>query len=138
MLEKYYFDTSIWIDLIENRKGFDNEPIGNYALKLFAVIKLRKDELYISDVTVKELRKFYDAEEINSMILPFEKIIRKIYSSEEQRLSARIIARQRNVPSADVLHAILARDHTLKLITRDNDFRQLKDISDYYKPEDIV
>jgi len=35
----------------------------------------------------------------------------------------------RNVPRGDALHAIIARDHKLILITRDNHFKKLEDIS---------
>ena len=28
MENKYYLDTSIWIDVYEDRKGYNNEPLG--------------------------------------------------------------------------------------------------------------
>lgn len=134
----YYVDTSIWIDLYEDRKGYNGEPLGDYALKLLALIKTKKAALFISDILIRELEGYYSLAEINGMIKPFEKILQKIITTKEQRIEARKIADERNLPPGDVLHAIIARDNNLILITRDNDFRQLIDISEYYKPEQII
>jgi hypothetical protein len=39
---RYLVDTSIWIDIIEDRLGYGNEPLGEYALKfLFNVVRKR-------------------------------------------------------------------------------------------------
>ena len=50
MVEKYYIDTSIWMDLLEDRKGYNHQPLGDYALKLFTFIKAKKYKLIISDL----------------------------------------------------------------------------------------
>lgn len=42
MVEKYYVDTSVWIDLYEDRKGYNKEPLGDFALKLFSYIKAKE------------------------------------------------------------------------------------------------
>ncbi|MBI2498892.1 PIN domain-containing protein [Candidatus Woesearchaeota archaeon] len=138
MVEKYYVDTSIWIDLYEDRKGYNQEPLGDFALGLFALIRAKNNKLIITDILIKELEMNYSLEEINGMIKPFEDIIEKIISTGKQREEARNIANNRNIPAGDVLPAIIARDHKLILITRDNHFKQLVDISGYYKPEDII
>ncbi len=72
------------------------------------------------------------------MILPFKKIIEKVFVTKEQRDEAKKIAEQRNLPPGDVLHAILARDNNFIMITRDKHFRELGDITKHYKPEDII
>ena len=72
------------------------------------------------------------------MILPFRKIIDKIFATKEQRDEARKIAEERNLPSGDVLHAILARDNNFILVTRDKHFRELEDITKHYKPEEFI
>lgn len=137
MIERYYIDTSIWMDLLEDRKGYNNEPLGDYALKLFALIKAKKATLIISDLLIRELEGFYSLGEINGMMLPFQKIIEKIIATKKQRIEARKIAEERNLPPGDCLHAILARDNNFILITRDKDFLQLEDISSHHKPEEI-
>ena len=138
MVEKFYVDTSIWIDLYEDRKGYRNEPLGEYALKLFSMIKAKNNKLIISDILIRELEGYYSIEEINGMMRPFAKIIEKIISTPEQRIEARRIALERNLPPGDALHAILARDNNVILISRDKDFRMLADISKCHKPEDLI
>jgi predicted nucleic acid-binding protein len=138
MTEKYYLDTSIWMDMYEDRKGYCGEPIGYYAFRLIAIIKNSKSRLIISDILIKELLNNYSFEQINSMLKPFEKFIDHINSTKYQIEEAESISKQRNLPKGDVLHAILSRDNNLILISRDKHFRQLQDVSKYYKPEDVI
>ncbi|HIG95554.1 TPA: type II toxin-antitoxin system VapC family toxin [Candidatus Woesearchaeota archaeon] len=138
MSEKFYIDTSIWIDLYEDRKGYHQEPLGDFALRLFSMIKTKEHKLIITDILINELEGYYSQEEINGMMKPFEAIIKKVISTTEQRQKARQIAQRRNLPPGDVLHAILAHDHQLILVTRDNDFRKLTDICEHFKPEDLI
>ena len=138
MPQKYYLDTSIWIDLYEDRKGYNKEPLGDYAWKLLALIKTKKSILIITDLLIKELGMNYSVEEINGMMKPFERIIERIITTKEQRDEANKIAEERKLPKGDVLHAILSRDHNLVLVTRDKHFKELEDISKYYKPEDFI
>ena len=134
----YYIDTSIWIDLYEDRIGYNGEPLGRYALRLFSTIRVKKIKLFISDLLITELESNYSIAEIRGMVLPFEKIICQIYSNREQCKEAIRIVVERNVPYGDALHAIIARDNNLKLITRDKHFIQLLDVSEPYKPEEII
>ncbi|MBI4140999.1 PIN domain-containing protein [Candidatus Woesearchaeota archaeon] len=136
---KYYVDTSIWIDVYEDRKGYSGEPLGSYALKFLAVLKAKGECLVISDILITELECFYSIAEIKGMMKPFEEIIEKVMSTKIQREETKIIAHERNIPKGDALHAILVRDNKLILITRDNDFRKLKDVvPEYYKPEELI
>lgn len=138
MSEKYYIDTSIWMDLYEDRKGYNDEPLGEYALKLFSLIKAKNKILIITDLLVRELEMNYSIAEINGMMKPFETNTEKIIASQKQREEAKKIGKERNVPPGDALHAIIARDNKLILITRDNDFRKLEDISKHHKPEELI
>lgn len=138
MAEKYYIDTSIWIDLVEDRKGYNNEPLGCYALKLFALIKIKKHKIIVSDLLIRELESAYSVEAINGMILPFKKIMENVFVTKEQRDEAKKIAEERNLPSGDVLHAIVARNNKYIMITRDKHFKKLEDITKHYKPEEII
>jgi predicted nucleic acid-binding protein len=138
MAEKYLIDTSIWVDLREDRKGYQNEPLGDFAFNLFVKIKAKKEKIVITDLSIRELEMNYSMEAIKGMMKPFEDILEKIIATEEQREEAKKIAEERNVPRGDALHAIIARDHRLTLITRDKHFKQLTDISNHHKPEDIT
>jgi predicted nucleic acid-binding protein len=138
MAEKYLINTSIWIDLYEDRKGFNNEPLGDYALKLLSKIKAKEDIIVLTDLLVRELEMNYSMPEINGMFKPFEKIIQKAIATKEQRDESKKLAEERDVPKGDALHAIIARDLNIILITRNKHFKQLEDISKHYKPEEIT
>jgi predicted nucleic acid-binding protein len=135
---KYYLDTSIWMDLYEDRKGYNQEPLGDFAWKLLGLIKAKKEKLVISDLLIIELGMNYSMEKISGMVKLFEDMIEKIITTAKQRDEAKIIAKERNIPAGDVLHAILARDNKLILVTRDNHFRKLDNISKFYKPENLI
>jgi len=138
MPEKYYLDTSIWMDIYEDRKGYNQEPLGDYAGKLLILIKIKKYKLIITELLIKELEMNYSVDEIKNMMKPFEDILERINISKEQKDEAIKIAKERSLPPGDVLHAIIARDHNLILITRDKHFKELKDITICYKPEEII
>ena len=138
MAEKYLIDTSIWVDLYEDRKGYQSEPLGDFAFKLFCMIKAKQDKIVITDLTIRELEMNYSIAEINGMMKPFEAILERLVASKEQRDEAKRIAQERNVPKGDALHSIIAKDNRFILIARDKHFRQLTDISKHHKPEDIT
>ena len=138
MTEEYIIDTSIWVDLYEDRKGYNNEPLGDYAFKLLVKIKANEKVIVLTDFLIKELETLYSVTEINGMFNPFEKIIKKIIATEKQREEAKKISKERGVPAGDALHAIVARDNDLILVTRDRHFRKLEDISKHYKPEELI
>ena len=137
-MKHFYIDTSIWMDLYEDRKGFDGEPLGDYAFKLFDWIRISGHRIVVSDVVLKELEKRCSIPEIRGLFKIFESIIEKVFASKVERREAGRIAEERDLPHLDVLHAILARDNGFVLITRDNHFKRLVDIAEFYKPEDLV
>ena len=138
MAEKYLVDTSIWVDLYEDRKGYQNEPLGDFAFRLFAIIKAKQNKIVITDLTIRELESNYSISEINGMMKPFEDILEKLIATSEQRDEAKILAEERKVPKGDALHAILARDNGFILVSRDKHFMQLTDISEHHKPEELI
>ncbi len=138
MTERYYLDTSIWMDLHEDRIGFRREPIGEYALQLFAKIRLGRSTLVISDFLIKELQTNYTIEQINGMIFPFKDIIEKVLSTKKQVAEASRVSHKRNLPKGDIMHAIICRDANLILVSRDKYFKRLLDICECYKPEDLI
>ena len=136
MQNKYYFDTAIWIDLLEDRKGFNGESLGKYAWQLLSYIHSINGIIFISDVVITELKNYSKYSEFIDLINLFKPIL--IKSSIQQRLEASYISNNLDLPTADALHAIIARDHNLILITRDNHFKKLVHISFFYKPEDLI
>ncbi|MBI4440288.1 type II toxin-antitoxin system VapC family toxin [Candidatus Woesearchaeota archaeon] len=138
MEQRYYIDTSIWVDLYDDRKGYLGEPLGDFALSLFSLLKGKGFRLVITDCLIKELEQVYSIAQINGMIKPFEGVTEKIMATEEQKKEAMVVSKTRNVPAGDALHAIIARDSNLILVTRDRHFRKLRDISPNYKPEELI
>ncbi len=131
---RYLLDTAIWIDILENRTGYNNEPLGDYALKLL----LKAEKIVITDFVVKELLRYYSMEQVNGIFKPWEFKIDKIFVEEGQKHLAKVIAAERKIPFGDVVHAISAREHKLILVARDKHFKLLRDISGYFKPEELI
>lgn len=133
MEENFYFDTSIWIDFHEKRG--EN---GEVAKKLFRKIIEKDNIISYSELIVAELKRLgYTKDEIN-VILAIAKPdnLRRVHIYQEQIDEARRLAKQRNVPKADALHAILCRDNDAQLISRDKDYEKLKHITKAKLPED--
>ena len=137
-MKKYFLDTCIWIDLYEDRKGYNEEPLGDFALKLFFYIKKNGFKIIISDLTIKELEMSYSLGEIESLLKPFESLLEKVNVDKKLLLEAKSLAEKRDLPKGDVLHALIAKKNSFILVTRDNHFNFLKDITNYFKPEDII
>ncbi len=137
MSKKYYLDASIWMDIYEDRKGYQGEPLGKFAAKFLLDLLKEGARLVISDVLVYELEVYYSSEEINAMFVPFSSVTEKIRTAKEQYIESKEIAKVRDLPQGDVLHAIIARDHNLILVGRDNHFMRLKDICKCVKPEEL-
>jgi len=135
---RLYLDTSIWMDFFEDRYGFKGEPLGYYAWRMLALALLMGWRLVVTDILRWELGKRYDADEINSLFSPFANNIEQISSNLSQKNEARRICRERGIPFNDVLHAIMARDNNLILITRDRHFKRLRDITWSQRPEDVI
>jgi len=137
-MKQFYIDTSIWVDLYEDRIGYNGEPLGDYALKLFYFIRSKNHSLFISDLLIKELQTLYSSEQINGLINPFLDVVVRVKSDSDSVLKAKKLSLERNIPAGDALHALIAKKHSLTLISRDKHFKQLSDVCDCYKPEDII
>ena len=139
MAQKYYLDTSIWLDYYENRS--DNlRPLGEWAFRLLKTIIETDDIVCYSKTTLKEFNNCgYDEKtlkEILSIVKPQNLI--KIKISAEQFEEGKKISKERNLPLGDVLNAILSRDNELVLVARDRHFEELTDIAMAYKPEELI
>jgi len=139
MTEKYYLDTCIWHDHYENRIGKTGKILGEYATNLFKKIIDNKDKILFSKLTYSELKTSYSQEEVDDMLnlLFLMDILEKVNISDSQLLESIKISSERNIPRGDVLHAVLARDNQVVLVTQDKHFEALKDITIIKKPEEI-
>jgi predicted nucleic acid-binding protein len=135
---KYYIDTCIWIDFVENRKGYFGENLARYAEELFNKIILQKDIIIISNIVKIELRSKMDKLKGIIFLLDSVKVIEKIFATSEDAIEAKTLLEKFNIPFPDALHFVLAKKHGAVLVTRDKHFNSLKKISSIKKPEELI
>ena len=136
-MEKYYLDTSVWMDYYEDRKDSSND-LGDAAFRLLSKLLASKSRIVVSTFLLRELETAYSLDKIRGLALPFEKLMEKVDVSDKQREEAKKIAEERGIPKGDVIHAVLARDNKAILVSRDKHFQLLKDICEAVKPEEII
>ncbi len=132
----FYWDANIWLDIYEKR-GYANEV----AITLLKKIIIDNEVIFYSDLVVDELKKVgysqYQILQIFSIAKPDH--LQKVHIYRKQIDEARRVARRQNVPEADALHAILARDNQFTLVSRDQkDFPKLQHIWPAKLPEDVL
>ncbi len=128
MTEKYYLDTSIWLDFFENRNE-PNLPKGTE----------NDNKIIYSDVVILELGVVgYQSHEIQNLFQKINPILIFVESTEKQARKAKDLSSKRDIPKGDALHALIARDNKATLVTLDNHFKKLLDISKPKRPQDII
>jgi predicted nucleic acid-binding protein len=138
MQQRYYLDTCIWIDYLENRSD-KFRPLGNWALRLIKQIIQDEDCIVISKLVKDELRAKLSKKEIGEMIkIVPQQLTIEIKTRPKQLLEAKEKQRELGTPLKDTVHAILARDIDAILITRDKHFIQLQEIITIRRPEDLI
>jgi predicted nucleic acid-binding protein len=138
-MAKYYIDTSIWRDYYENRA--DNlRPLGEWAFELFKKIRANNEIALYSDLVVDELLERFTEAEVRQIfnILAAGRQLKRLAARNEQIKEAIVIARELKTPYKDTLHAILARDNSAILVTRDKHFLQLQEVVKIMKPEELI
>ena len=126
---KYYFDTSIWLDLFENREEY-NLPKGKLVQELVNKIIKDNEVIIFTELVINEIKKIgYSDFEIESLFKQFDKILINIEPSKKGEIK---------IPNADALHALIARNNKAVLVTRDYHFQKLLDIIKPKKPEEIT
>ena len=136
-MARYYLDTSIWLDLFEDR----DEPRlskSKYAENFLVRVIAEDAKMVYSDIVKEELLKyglgFWELEHIFERL---RKILLYVEANDKEIGKARDLASKRGVPVMDAMHALIARNNKAMLITRDKDFQKLKDIVESKKPEDF-
>ena len=139
MPQKYYIDACIWRDFHENRED-KFRPLGEWAFEMFRKIKANKSIVLYSDLTVDELSKDFNPEQIKDIfkIVHEANLLEKVNLKKEQFQEAAKLNRERSLPFGDCLHALIARDNQAIMVTRDKHFEELQDVVQSYKPEDLI
>ena len=91
MAEKYYIDTSIWMDYYEDRTD-PSRDIGESAFKLLSKLLASKSTIVVSTFLLRELETAYSLDSIRGLTSPFEKLMEKVDISDKQREEAEKIA----------------------------------------------
>ena len=138
MADKYYFDTSIWLDFFEDRDE-PNLPKSKWARELVNKIIENDDKVLYSDNNIFELNIIgYSSYEIDDMFKSLKLILIFVESTEKQIGKAKDLSLKRNVPKRDALHALIARDNNAILVTLDKHFQQIRDIIEPKRPQDLI
>ncbi len=138
MAEKYYFDTCIWVDYLENRTD-RFRPLGDWALMLINKIIKNNWKIVYSDLTVKELSRMYGSCQIKDMfeLIPSTLLI-KSETLKSQIHYANRLSLNAGIPRDDALHAIIAMQNNAVLVTRDSHFNELQISLEIRKPEELI
>jgi len=137
-MKKYYLDTSIWLDLLENRNEF-NFPKGEIAEKFIAKIIKENNKIIFSNVIIKEMINLgYSYFYIKTILKKYKFIILYINSLKKQIGRAKDLSLKRKVPLFDALHALIAQNNKATLITRDKHFKRMWDIIEIKTPEELI
>lgn len=138
MTEKYYFDTSIWLDFFENRNE-PNLPKGDFVERLINKIVEEDNKIVYSDAVKDEMIKLgYNEQEAENLLEPLKACLVFVEFTKKQFGKAKDLSVKRDVPLLDALHALIARDNKCIMVTRDAHFKRLSDIIKPKKPEDII
>ncbi len=137
MQKRFYLDTCIWRDLLEDRKsGFSF--LGENAFQFLRKCREFNCSVLCSDLVLDELGAYFTEEEVSSLLEPFLDLIEFIdYTKEETFEVPLILNKFKEIHFADVLHAIVARDNNAILVTRDKHFELLSGIVISLKPEEV-
>jgi predicted nucleic acid-binding protein len=137
MQKKFYLDTCIWRDLLEDRKS-GYSFLGESAFQFLKSCREHEFRILCSDLVINELNNYFSNEEIDSLLEPFLDLIEFVNYIKEEAIEARLVVNNiLGVHSADVLHAIIARDNNAVIITRDRHFDKLSEIVISLKPEEV-
>lgn len=138
MINVYYVDTCVWSDYYEGRYGTDGRPLGKYAMKFFLEAIKNKDEILISELTLRELKKFYDEIDMELMfsLLSNLNLLKIVTVNEDEIREANdLTEKYRDIPMHDILHAVVSKKHNAILVTQDKHFKKLKEITRTRTPQ---
>lgn len=133
--KRFYLDTCIWRDLLENRQsGF--APLGEFAFQFLTNCRKYKCLVFCSEFVLKELENDFSKGEVDDLLAPFLDLLVFVDFIKKQLEESFSI--KTNAHQSDVLHAIIARDNECVLITRDKHFDFLENLVKVLSPEEFV
>jgi predicted nucleic acid-binding protein len=129
---KYYLDTCIYIDFIENR--FDGlNPLGEYAFLFLKKCEKEKHQILYSQQVIYELNE----QNYNLFEIPidFKNLLKEIKIQSQDLIEANKLKKCKFIPFGDALHLILTRNSKAILVSRDKHLLNFKETK---KPEELI
>ncbi|MFA6268817.1 MAG: PIN domain-containing protein [archaeon] len=138
MKQRFYLDTAIWRDYFEDRH--DNlRPLREFAFGFLKNCEKHNCEILYSPLVKRELLAHYSEERVQQVFSSFLGMLREVkVCSEHLNEAKRIRQNVSDSHTADIIHAVLARDNRATLITRDKHFEGLIGIVQVLKPEEVT
>ncbi len=136
-----FVDTHIFVDYYLDRS--DNiRPLGEFTFNFLKRAVACEFYIFVSEGVLKELEETLrkTRNEIIDVIfsnLTKAKKVEFVTPSEHQITEARMLAEERKIPKSDALFTILARDNNATLISRDWHHKEVEDIVEVKKPEEL-
>ncbi|MFH1409079.1 MAG: PIN domain-containing protein [Nanoarchaeota archaeon] len=138
MPQRYYLDTSIWLDLFEKRDepGFAK---GKYAQIIVDRCIKKQERVIISDAIVTEMKIVgYDSWHFFELVESLSLNVEFVESSLRMQNRAKDLSKNLNIPKGDVLHALLAGKEEAIIISWDQHFKSLYHICKVLTPREII
>lgn len=134
----YYIDSCIWIDYFEDRHD-RFRPLGEWAFLLLKKIVQEKQKIILSNVLMNELQKRYSHKELEYLfqIIPECRLLR-IKAGAKNTNDAKELRNHRELPFADILHSVIAKENNAILVSRDRHFQELQSYIRVFKPEELI
>lgn len=134
MPKKFYLDTAVWRDYLEDRED-SMKPLGELAFQFLQKCREHHCTIIIAEPVLFELKDI-PKHLIDTLLSSFKDLLTEAPVSEKQLAEAKKISKERNLPFNDVFHAVISRDNKAIMITRDAHFEQLSDIVESMAPEE--
>jgi predicted nucleic acid-binding protein len=128
-MQRYYLDTCIWIDYLENRED-RFRPLGEWALRLIKQIVQDEDVIVYSELVIKEIKEM--------MTIVPHIFLEKIISTNSHWKEANKLAKKLNTPIADKIHVVIAKEINAIIVTRDKHFYEFQTIGNIKRAEDLL
>ena len=136
MQKRFYLDTCIWRDLLEDRKS-NYSFLGENAFQFLRKCRENDCIVLVSSFVVSELETYFSKEQIFDLFEPFNDITLFVEPSKESIRLAYEIGEKSSAHYSDIVHALIAKENECVLITRDKHFNFLTELVKVLLPEEV-
>lgn len=137
---KVFVDSNIFLDYYFDRKNHI-KPLGEFAFQFIKRALACEFELVICDRVLDEIKRKLELNslEVERRIfheLNSAKKLEIIDYSDQQALEAKQLGKNTGFPINDCLYAVIARDLTIPIVSRDNHFKEILFV-EVFSPEEL-